>query len=97
MAFAMAAHVLLPSWQWRTPLSSAPAPSSSATGCARRCRRLLCAVEPVFGPGDGDPAVQDTLEGMVRLQIQKEELQQLVLEEGAKLRLTGDEARCTLA
>ena len=97
MAALLAGRALVPPCHRRTPLSSAPAPGSSAVSCARRCRRLLCAAEHLSGVGDGDPAVQDTLEGMVRLQIAKEELQHLVQEEGAKLRLTGEVVRCMFA
>lgn len=97
MATLLAGRALVPPCQRRTPLPSAPTPSSSAVSCAWRCRRLLCAAEPLSGAGDGDPAVQDTLEGMVRLQIAKEELQHLVQEEGAKMRLTGEEVRCMFA
>ena len=91
MAALLAGRALVPPFHERAPLISAPAPGASAASCARRCRRLLCAAEHMSGAGDGDPAVQDTLEGMVRLQIAKEELQHLVQEEGAKLRLTGEE------
>lgn len=76
---------------------TAQLPSSALCSCVRasRCDRP-CGRLQSTDPGAGDSSVQNTLEDMVRVQIEKEELKAMVLEEREKLRLTGEEVPLSL-
>ncbi len=79
-----AVHVRPGAFHSSAPLRACPAASRDSLPHGRACRA---------DPGAGDARVQNTLEDMLRLQIDKEELKQMVAEEGAKLRLTAEEVR----
>ena len=94
MVYGLAGHVGMPQLQLpRTAQlpSSALCPCVRSSSCVRPCGRLQST-----DPGAGDSSVQNTLEDMVRVQIEKEELKAMVLEEREKLRLTGEEVPLSL-
>lgn len=94
MAYSLAGHVGIPQLQLQRTAqlpATALCPCVRSSSCVRACGRLQSTA-----PGAGDSSVQNRLEDMVRVQIEKEELKAMVLEEREKLRLTGEEVPLSL-